>query len=65
MQDDTDTRDSAKRAYDKGCMWGMGGRDEKQCPYAPGDALEDWWRAGWHEGHEAFLKRRLRQAPDP
>lgn len=57
MHRESDTRDNTKRAYDKGCMWGMSGRDESQCPYAPGDALEDWWLAGWREGHDAFLKR--------
>lgn len=57
-----DTRDVCKKAYDRGCMWGMSGRDDSQCPYQDqDDILVDWWHAGWREGYEAFLKRRPQQ----
>lgn len=60
MRETPDTRDACKKAYDRGCMWGMSGRDDSQCPYQE-DILMDWWHAGWREGYEAFLKRRPEQ----
>lgn len=52
----SDTRDHCKKAYDRGCMWGMSGRDDSGCPFEE-DILIDWWQAGWREGYEAFMKR--------
>ncbi|MBZ2190332.1 ribosome modulation factor [Alcanivorax sp. JB21] len=51
-----DSRDRCKKAYDRGCMWGMSGRDDSGCPFEE-DILVDWWHAGWREGYEAFMKR--------
>lgn len=55
-----DQRDPCKKAYDRGCMWGMSGRDDSGCPYQE-DILMDWWHAGWREGYEAFMKRHPQQ----
>ena len=62
MTDGREDRDPNKKAYDKGCMWGMSGRPLEECPFQD-DNLASWWEAGWHEGNEAWRKRNsARQA---
>jgi len=53
--------DPGDKAYAKGCMWGMSGRELAQCPYDDED-LAAFWEAGWQEGREAWEKRQQHAA---
>lgn len=46
-----------ERAYNKGCMWGMSGGDQAECPYRD-SALVESWQSGWQTGFDAFSQRR-------
>lgn len=58
------SNNSSEKAYFKGCMWAMAGRENDQCPYGEDDDLASWWHAGWQEGHEAWQRRRQGSRPD-
>lgn len=56
------TQQQREKAYNQGCMWGMGGRDNKRCPY-PETELAQWWQQGWEAGMDAWVDRVLKQHP--
>lgn len=58
----SDTPDNPEKAYNKGCMWGMSGGAEHNCPYAHDSELASRWQAGWQAGHQAWRKRQSAQA---
>lgn len=45
-----------ERAYNKGCMWGMGGGSKEACPYREAD-LAKKWIDGWDVGNKAYSTR--------
>ncbi len=47
-----------EKAYNKGCMWGMSGKPQTDCPFdADSDEASHWLR-GWHDGYAAWLRQR-------
>ncbi|MDF1822015.1 MAG: ribosome modulation factor [Alcanivoracaceae bacterium] len=57
------SNNASEKAYYKGCMWAMAGRDSDQCPYPTEDDRASWWLAGWEEGHEAWQRRQQDSHP--
>lgn len=53
-------REQREKAYNQGCMWGMGGGDRNRCPYGVGEPLAQWWLQGWEAGIEAWHDRNLK-----
>lgn len=45
-----------ERAYNKGCMWGMGGGGREACPYRDSELAKSWLK-GWHVGSKAYTNR--------
>ncbi len=52
-----------EKAYNQGCMWGMGGGDSNRCPYPAGDPLTQWWFQGWEAGIDAWNERNHNTTP--
>ena len=49
-----------EKAYNQGCMWGLGGGDSNRCPYTANDPLTQWWYQGWEAGIDAWNERNLK-----
>lgn len=49
------------KAYNQGCLWGLSGRSQVDCPYQ-NTLLREWWESGWQEGNEAWRARQEKHA---
>ncbi|ERP89988.1 MAG: ribosome modulation factor [Alcanivoracaceae bacterium] len=56
----TPNREQCEKAYNQGCMWGMGGGDSNRCPYSADEPLAEWWFQGWEAGIDAWHDRNLK-----
>ena len=52
-----------EKAYNQGCMWGMGGGESNRCPFAADDPRTEWWFQGWEAGIEAWNDRHHKPPP--
>lgn len=55
-----DSSSDCDKAYNQGCLWGLSGRPQSDCPY-PDNLLAEWWESGWQEGNEAWRARQDQQ----
>lgn len=50
-------RDRVERAYTKGYLAGIKGRNKQECPHQALEARYNW-QSGWHEGHNDLIEGR-------